>query len=91
MNYLLDTCVISEVVKPSPAPQVIEWLEGIEENRLFLSVMTLGELQKGISALPFSKKRYELQAWLDQALAQRFATRLLAINEETALEWEVGS
>ncbi|QEA38259.1 type II toxin-antitoxin system VapC family toxin [Pistricoccus aurantiacus] len=89
MHYLVDTCVISEIVKPSPAPQVVEWLVNVEEDRLFLSVLTIGELQKGISALAAGRKRQRLQTWLDQELTRRFERRLLPIDQETAQEWGV--
>nr|WP_297461203.1 type II toxin-antitoxin system VapC family toxin [uncultured Halomonas sp.] len=89
MRYLIDTCVISEAVKPAPAMHVIHWLESIDEHSLYLSVLTLGELQKGISALAPGKRRQQLQAWLDQSLMQRFSNRIFSVDGETALEWGV--
>jgi len=87
VRYLLDTCVISEVVKPHPNEGVIQWLEAADEYSLFLSVLTLGEIQKGVAALAESKRRRQLQAWLDRDLRERFGSRLVGIDEDTALEW----
>ena len=56
-KYLLDTNVISELVKPNPEPRVLEWLEAQQENTLFLSTVTIGELAKGITALKDCKKK----------------------------------
>lgn len=87
MNYLLDTCVLSEARKPNGDARVIDWLERIDESRLRLSAVTLGEIQKGISKLEESQRRRALQIWLEQDLSQRFAGRILPMDAETALEW----
>ena len=57
MRYLLDTCVLSEMTKKRPSTEVLTWLDAQEELTLFLSVITLGELQKGVSTLPTSRQR----------------------------------
>lgn len=87
MIYLLDTCVLSELLKKQPQPRVVEWVHRQEEERLCLSALTLGELQKGITKLPGSKRRRSLQAWLDEDLRQRFAGRILDLTPEVALLW----
>lgn len=87
MKYLLDTCLISELVKKEPNPAVVKWLDDQEEQTLFLSVMNLGELQKGISKLPDGAKKDELQAWITLDLAERFAGRIIDIDLETSLCW----
>ena len=87
MKYLLDTCLISELVKKEPNPAVVSWLDKQDEQKLFLSVLTLGELQKGISKLPGGAKKEELQAWVALDLVERFAGRILEIDLETALCW----
>ena len=87
MRYLLDTCVISEVTKPRPTARVLTWLDIQEELSLFLSVITVGELQKGISKLPASRKRRQLQQWVDRELTRRFTGRMLGIDHEVALRW----
>ncbi len=87
MNYLLDTCVISELLKPTPDPHVIQWMDTCQEESLYLSVLTLGEIRKGITKLPESSKRVNLQHWLEHDLHQRFAGRILEITEAVAERW----
>lgn len=86
MNYLLDTCLISEFRKPAPEPKVIKWLSVRIEETLFLSVITIGEIQKGISNLVPSKKRSELDAWL-QTLIIRYDKRILPLATAELLLW----
>ena len=87
MNYLLDTCVISELIKPKPSPTVIKWLHSCQEESLFLSSLTICEIQKGISKLPDSRKRKKLQIWLDSELTQRFDKRIIGIDFKVAQKW----
>jgi toxin FitB len=87
VKYLLDTCLISELVKKEPNPGVVNWLDEQDEQTLFLSVLNLGELQKGISKLPDGTKKDELQAWIGLDLVERFSGRILDIDLETALCW----
>ncbi|RLE21712.1 MAG: VapC toxin family PIN domain ribonuclease, partial [Acidobacteria bacterium] len=77
MSFLLDTCVLSELVKPRPSTAVCDWVAAQNEDRLFLSVITVGELQKGISKLPPGRRRTELQKWLEGDLLIRFQGRIL--------------
>ena len=87
MKYLLDTCVVSELVRPRPDPSVVAWVRNQQEEHLFLSVLTLGELRKGIQRLPDSHKRVRLENWLDADLKLRFAGRWLPVDEEVAERW----
>jgi toxin FitB len=87
VKYLLDTCLISELVKKEPNPSVVNWLDEQDEQTLFLSVLNLGELQKGISKLPDGTRKDELQAWVALDLVERFTGRILEIDLETALCW----
>lgn len=87
MKYLLDTCLISELIKKEPNPAVVSWLDEQDEQKLFLSVLNLGELQKGISKLPEGTKKEELQAWVALDLVERFTGRILELDLETALCW----
>ena len=87
MNYLLDTCVISELIKPKPSSKLIKWLRSCQEESLFLSSLTIGEIQKGISKLPDSRKRKKLQNWLDSELTQRFDRRIIGIDFKVAQKW----
>ena len=86
MSFLLDTCIFSEFRKPTPEPKVVEWLSGQLEDRLYLSVITLGEIQKGISRLESSRKRAELETWF-QALIVRYHGRILGIGTDEMLVW----
>lgn len=89
MNYLLDTCVISEMVKSEPNKNVIDWVSSQDENHLFLSVITLGEIQKGISKLNESKKKKTLRIWLQSDLLERFSGRIIPIDDQIAMNWGV--
>lgn len=87
MNYLLDTCVISELVAKSPNPEVTGWIDGTEEVRLYLSVITIGEIRKGIEKLSGSKRKKALDAWLNDELLIRFDGRIVSIDTEVMLAW----
>lgn len=87
MNCLLDTCVISELVKPSVDEKVTAWISSCAEETIHLSVITIGEIQKGISKLPASAKRNQLQRWLDNDLMTRFETRIVPVDRKVARMW----
>lgn len=87
MNYLLDTCMISELVRPAPDPRVLEWIDSAEESALYLSVLTIGELEKGIARLPSSARRRKIERWVREDLADRFAGRVLAVDTAVAEKW----
>lgn len=87
MNYLLDTCLISELVKPSPNQGVIDWLNGQLEARIFLSVVTIGEIQAGISKLTESRRKIDLMTWLDNQMLPRFEQRVLSVTPDVAMLW----
>jgi predicted nucleic acid-binding protein len=86
MSFLLDTNVISEPKQKQPAEKVLEWLDAQDESRLFLSVLTIGEIKKGIARLDSSKKKAELEKWLEK-LRTRFSRRILSLSERTFLVW----
>ncbi|MPZ42200.1 MAG: PIN domain-containing protein [Betaproteobacteria bacterium] len=87
MSWLLDTCVISELVRPEPAAQVVAWVDSCEEETLFLSAITLGELEKGIAKLPASARRARLESWIRRDLPERFQGRILPVDETVATRW----
>jgi len=87
VSFLLDTNIISELVKPKPEANVTEWVEDTDESLLYLSVLTLGEIRRGIAALPQSRRRATLEAWLDKDLRARFDDRILEIDQEVADRW----
>ena len=86
-GFLIDTNVISELVKPKPEPKVAAWIEGTSEELLFLSVLTIGELRKGIAMVKEPVRQVRLEAWLVGELSARFAGRILAIDESVAERW----
>jgi predicted nucleic acid-binding protein len=86
-GFLLDTNCISEIVRLNPDPRVTAWIEAAEESLLYLSVLTLGEIRKGLAALPQGKRRSRLEAWLKVELQARFAGRILSIDAAVADRW----
>lgn len=88
-GYLLDTNCISEVVRAHPEPRVLSWLEATDERLLYLSVLTLGEIRKGVAGLPQSKRRRRLESWLELELQARFSGRVLPIDAAIADRWGI--
>ncbi len=88
MKYLLDTCVISELVKPAPNQKVVQWLNELPSEALFLSVITIGEIRKGITKLPDSKKKDKLALWLNTIL-EEYKERLIPIGLTVSETWGV--
>ena len=86
-GFLLDTNVVSELVKPGPELRVRAWISATDEGLLYLSVLTLGEIRKGITALRDPGRRVALEAWLDGDLAVRFARRILPVDQAVADRW----
>lgn len=86
MKYLLDTCVLSELVRPAPAAAVLAWVNGREEGDLFVAAMSLAELQRGVARLPASRRKTDLANWLAR-LHAGFAERALAFTPDTAAYW----
>jgi toxin FitB len=87
MTYLLDTCLISELVAKRPNQQVVDWLDNQTPEIFYLSVVTMGEIAKGIHKLGGSQRKDSLQIWLTQILPTRFSGRILGIEVETMLVW----
>lgn len=85
MNYLLDTCVLSEFTRHQPAQRVIDWLNSMDEEKLFISVITIGEIQHGIERLAASHRKTELLVWMNTSLLTRFAGRIVSIDASTML------
>ncbi len=86
MSFLLDTCTISEPKQKQPNEKILQWLDSQDESKLYLSVLTVGEIRKGIARLESSKKKAELEKWLEK-LRTRFSRRILALSERTFLVW----
>lgn len=86
-GYLLDTNCVSELVRVRPDPGVIAWMDAAEEELLYLSVLTFGEIRKGLAGLPQSKRRTHLEMWMELELRARFAGRILPIDFPVADRW----
>ena len=87
MSHLLDTCVISELVRPEPNTGLLRWFSEQDEDGLFLSVLTIGELERGIEKLATSRRKTTLGKWVREHLARRFEGRLLPIDLPVAQRW----
>jgi predicted nucleic acid-binding protein len=86
-GYLLDTNVVSELIRVRPESKVVSWFQATSEELLHLSVLTIGEIRKGIDSLPRSNKRALLESWLANDLVLRFAGRILEVNLDIAERW----
>ena len=87
MKFLLDTNIISELIAPRPNPRVVEWIERQDPQQIYLSVITLGEIRKGIEKLEPSKRKNTLQTWLENDLLLRFHGRIAEIDAPIMLRW----
>ena len=87
MNYLIDTNVISELVKTKPNKSVTQWFNKISSHQLYISVLTLGELRKGIEQITETQKKIQLHYWLEHELPAWFDHRVLAIDQNIADRW----
>ncbi len=87
MNFLLDTCVISEVIKPEPSKKVMLWLRKHNEETFYISVLTLGEIHKGIEKSADAKRKQKLHLWVEYDLRERFRKRILPIDSQVAMIW----
>ena len=87
MSCLLDTNVVSETIRRSPHKTALAWLEQLPAESLFVSVLTLGEIRKGIEALSDRKRREKLRLWLDHELPRWFEGRVLPVDLAVADRW----
>lgn len=87
MSYLIDTNVLSELKRKQPDPQVVAWLQERPRQSLYLSVLTLGEIRKGLERVEDASRRQSLLDWLEVELPHYFVGRLLGIDAATADRW----
>lgn len=87
MRLLLDTNVLSEVTKPSPDANVLGWLDRLDEDRTFISVVSIAEIRRGVALMDEGRRRDSLTEWLARELPQRFEQRVLPVDEAVALAW----
>ena len=89
MSFLLDTNVVSEWVRPQPDRNVISWLAELDEDRVFISVISFAEIRRGIEMLVAGRRRERLGTWLAEELPVRFEKRILDIDQQVADTWGV--
>jgi predicted nucleic acid-binding protein len=87
MKYLIDTNIISELTKAKQNIKVIDWFNSVQDQNLFLSVLTIGELRKGISKINDTEKSKKIREWLDEELTIWFTDRILPIDLQVANKW----
>lgn len=87
MRLLLDTNVLSEVAKPAPDASLLAWLDGLDEDRAFISVVTIAEIRRGIALMDEGRRRHALAEWLAVDLPRRFDQRIVPVDEPVALAW----
>ncbi|NWF62961.1 MAG: type II toxin-antitoxin system VapC family toxin [Chloroflexi bacterium] len=87
MNYLLDTCVINELISTHPNPDVIGFVDSLEQEEIYLSVITVGEITKGIHLLPNSERKRQLETWLRDAFLARFDGHILPLDTKVFMRW----
>jgi predicted nucleic acid-binding protein len=85
--YVLDTNVISELMKPLPDRRVVAWVDARENESLFLSAITIGELMRGVAKLPSSARRTATEAIINDALIPHFASRILPVTHQVMVTW----
>jgi toxin FitB len=86
MKVLLDTCVLSELYKPEPLVTVYEAVNNVSDGHLFISVITLGEIGKGIALMSDGQRKQALSQWFT-TIEHQYSERLLPITVETAAIW----
>ena len=87
MRLLLDTNVLSEVTKPSPDEGVLRWIHGLDEDRTFISIVSIAEIRRGVALMDSGRKRDALSEWLAHDLPQRFENRIIPVEGAVALTW----
>jgi predicted nucleic acid-binding protein len=87
VSYLLDTNVISELVRPKPDERVVAWFGGVPDEALHLSVLTFGEIRKRVERLTIGARREKLRVWLETELLDWFGDRMLPVDAAVADRW----
>ena len=87
MKYLLDTCVLSELAAKLSNPKVVEFVDSLDPDDIYLSVITIGEITKGIEKLPKSKRKQELETWLKEDLLIRFEGKIISLDVDVLVAW----
>jgi predicted nucleic acid-binding protein len=87
LSYLLDTNVLSELFKKSPNPKVKDWLQNANQEALFVSVLTLGEIRKGVEKMAVGQRKTRLTQFLEKEMLDQFEDRILSVDKNVAETW----
>ena len=87
MRYLLDTCVLSEILGGAPSSALVDWLESRDERDFHISVLTVGQLHGSVAGLPDARRRRKLHSWVDAELRERFRGRILDVDMDVVRAW----
>ncbi len=87
MTYLLDTCILADLISESPDPNLVAWLDTQPEEMIYISVVTLAELKQSIESIESNKARTRMNEWLMNDLLVRFANRISEITASATLKW----
>ena len=87
MSYLLDTNVLSELVRPKPNTSVLSWFSNVPDESLYISALTIGEIRKGVEGVPDARRKEKLRVWLEHELPEWFGKRVLSIDGDVAERW----
>lgn len=87
MSFLIDTCALSELVSARPDKNVISWFESAPQEGLYLSVLSLGEIRKGVEKMPQGRRCDQILSWLEHDLPLWFEDRMLPVDRHVADEW----
>jgi len=89
MGYLLDTCILSELIRKHPSPHALEVMQALPRDELFISVITLGELRRGIEQMPASARKRQLTAWFEDHIRPLYRDHTLIVDADIALRWGI--
>lgn len=87
MRTLLDTNVVSEAMSKRADPRVLRWLDALDPDDAWLSAMTVGEIERGIQRIPESRRRRQLETWLEEDILVRFEGRILPLDTDAFRAW----
>ena len=87
MNWLFDTCVVSEMIRPRPSPRVMRWIENAHEESSFISALTLGEILQGLELMGDVHRAQKIRVWIETVVMARFEGRILPVDEKVATVW----
>ena len=86
-GFVLDTNVVSELIRPKPDAKVLHWISRRQASELFLAAVSLGEIIRGVARLPDGPRRSRLESWVSELLPRQFAGRILAFDQRAAVIW----